>query len=115
MRKLDGGACVALCLAALAASTTCGAAPAGAATATGQATPARTPAVKVKNVTPNDGAVRVGVRDPIKIVFNGALDPASVTRAHVAVYSFGQPMPPPFPTTRTCSGSSSSPSGWRTA
>jgi hypothetical protein len=51
------------------------------------------PAVNVTSVTPSDGASRVNVQSTIQVAFDGALDPASVTRANIRVLSQGIPVP----------------------
>lgn len=77
----------ALAVAALAACSTGQAAAAAQAPTAAAAT--RTAPVAVKKVTPEDGATRVDVLDTVKITFDGALDPSSVTRAHVVITNGG--------------------------
>jgi hypothetical protein len=52
-----------------------------------------TPVVNVTSVTPSDGASKVNVQSTIQVAFDGALDPASVTRANIRVLSQGIPVP----------------------
>jgi hypothetical protein len=90
MSTLIRTARIALSVAALAACSFGHAATAVKAPAPVAAT--RTAPVAVKNVTPDDGAQRVDVLDQVKITFDGAIDPASITRAHVVLTSWGVPV-----------------------
>jgi hypothetical protein len=87
MSTFDRSARVALSAAAFALASMAQAATPAAPQAPPAAT--RAAAVAVTKITPEDGAKRVDVLDPVQIKFDGAIDPASVTRAHVVIANGG--------------------------
>jgi hypothetical protein len=50
------------------------------------------PPATITSVTPGDAATAVNVQSTIRIVFDGAIDAASVTRANVRLFSWGVPV-----------------------
>jgi len=85
----------AVALAALAALTGCG----GGSSYSPPPAPAPAPApaptpVSASAFTPADGSTKIGVHAPISIAFDGALDPASVTSAHVKLVGNGTTLRP---------------------